>query len=113
MDEVGWLKPGTGTPMVNMETYDWTKEVTEHLAQSSLMHNGNKLRIEHSNNPFGSDHMSFLERGMQGVLTINSYDEEYPNYHKETDTISNVNGTMVMLIARMNMGGLLRMAGMS
>jgi len=113
MDEVGWLKPGTGTPMVNMESYDWTDGVMEHLAQSSLTHNGNQLSIEHSNNPFGSDHMSFLDRGMPAVLTINSFDEEYPNYHKSTDTISNVNASMVMLIARMNMGGLLRMAGIS
>jgi len=113
MDEIGWLKPGTGTPMVNLESHDWTKEVMEHLAQSSATHNGNKLRVEHSSNPFGSDHMSFLNRGLQAVLTINSFDEDYPNYHQSTDTISNVNGTMLMMIAKMNMGALVRLAGMA
>merc|ERR1740123_524815 len=93
MDEVGWVSHNRGyeREMVNLESYDWTSEVMQHLAASSRDHNGDSLEVVHSSNPFGSDHMSFLERGMKAVLVINGDDEAYPNYHMSSDTIDNVN----------------------
>uniref|UniRef100_A0A7S2J6K6 Peptidase M28 domain-containing protein n=1 Tax=Alexandrium andersonii TaxID=327968 RepID=A0A7S2J6K6_9DINO len=112
MDEVGWESPALARPTVNLEAYDWTEEVMEHLAQSSEEHNGESLVVVHSNNPFGSDHMSFLNRRIPAVLTINGDDEAYPCYHQSCDKIELVSGELVSKIAKMNMGALLRLAGL-
>jgi len=111
MDEVGWLSNKLEGPTVNLESYNWASNILEHLAQSSKTHNGDDLTVVHSSNPFGSDHMSFLSRSLPAVLTINGDDEAYPNYHQSTDTIANVNKSLMHLIGRMNMGALLRVAG--
>jgi len=113
MDEVGWLSNRLTGPTVNLESYDWASNILEHLAQSSKTHNGEDLMVVHSSNPFGSDHMSFLGRSLPAVLTINGDDEAYPNYHQSTDTIINVNKRLMHLIGKMNMGALLRVAGVS
>jgi len=111
MDEVGWRSDKLSGLTVNLEAYDWASSILEHLAQSSAAHNGKSLLVTHSNKPFGSDHMSFLDKKMPAVLTINGDDEAYPHYHQSTDTISNVNKTLMHFIGRMNMGALLRVAG--
>jgi len=111
MDEVGWLSDKLPKPTVNLESYDWTAEEMDHLASSSWQHNGKALDVVHSSNPFGSDHMSFLRHNVSAVLTINGDDEAYPDYHSSEDKISNVNATFMHQIAKMNMGALMRMAG--
>jgi len=111
MDEVGWRSPKYSAPTVNLESYDWTREVMDHLEDASLTLNGDALTVVHNNAPFGSDHMPFLSRGMKAVLTINADDEGYPNYHKSTDTISNVTPEYAAQIAKMVFGGAFRMAG--
>jgi len=110
MDEIGWQSPSLASPTVNLETYDWTSEIMEQLAHASRDHNGAALTIVHSKNPFGSDHMSFLNRKVPAVLTINGDDEAYPFYHTSRDEIEHVTGSLVAMIAKMNMGGLLRIA---
>jgi len=111
LDEVGWASPSLSTPTVNLESFDWTKEVMDHLRESSQTHNGDAMAVVHSNNPFGSDHMSFLDNEMQAVLTINGDDESYPHYHQSSDTIENVSPELVSMISKMNMGALIRLAG--
>ena len=49
--------------------------------------------------------------GHKSVLTIQGDDEAYPDYHKESDVIENVDLDYATKIIKMNMGGLLRMAG--
>eukprot|EP00928_Gymnodinium_smaydae_P014774 TRINITY_DN15430_c0_g1_i1.p1 TRINITY_DN15430_c0_g1~~TRINITY_DN15430_c0_g1_i1.p1 ORF type:complete len:467 (-),score=46.85 TRINITY_DN15430_c0_g1_i1:215-1615(-) len=110
MDEVGWVSPALARRTVNLESYDTSKEILDHLAQSSKLHNGDGLNIVHSNNPFGSDHMSFEDNDMRAVLTINGDDEKYPNYHQSTDTIENVNFGYATQIAKMAMGAVYRMS---
>jgi len=111
MDEVGWRSPKLQGPVVNLESYDWTGDVMQHLVNSCHTHNGAELTVVHSNHPFGSDHMSFLNGGTPAVLTINGDDEAYPFYHTSQDKMSSVDRDLVKLIARMNMGALLRMSG--
>lgn len=111
MDEIGWSSPVLDTPTVNLESYDWTKPVMDHLVESSQTHNGEALRVVHSNHPFGSDHMSFLDNHIMAVLTINGKDEDYPNYHQSSDTIDNVDPRLLAMISKMNLGALIRMAG--
>jgi hypothetical protein len=111
LDEVGWLTPKYDKATVNLESYDWTTSIMDHMACASRRHNGDALEVVHSSNPFGSDHMSFLERGMKAVLVINGDDEAYPNYHMSTDTIDNVNTEYAAKITKMVMGAVMRHAG--
>lgn len=115
MDEVAWRSPAYPTPTVNLESYDWSSDVLEHLAQSCKMHNTGAYHLDvvHSNNPFGSDHISFLNKGLQGVLSIHADDDHYPDYHSSNDKMSNVNATLLVQIARMNLAALLRLAGVA
>jgi Zn-dependent M28 family amino/carboxypeptidase len=113
LDEVGWLTPKYDKATVNLESYDWTPSVMDQLACASRRHNGDGLEVVHSNNPFGSDHMSFLERGMKAVLVINGDDEAYPNYHMSTDTIDNVNTEYAAKVTKMVMGAVMRLAKQS
>jgi hypothetical protein len=113
MDEIGWLSTNKEVyprPTVNLEGYTSNDDIKDHLYSSAQ---DNKLLsvldIIASPTPFGSDHMSFTK----SVLTINGDDEAYPNYHMSTDTIDNVDVEYASNIAKMNMGGLLRIAGVN
>lgn len=111
MDEVGWASPKLDKQTVNLESYDAiSKELMDHLRHSSKMHNGDSINVVHNGSPFGSDHMSFLDNGMPGVLTINGDDEAYPHYHQSDDTIENVNAELMAKTAKMNLGGLFRLS---
>mmetsp|Transcript_64822 Transcript_64822/g.122940 ORF Transcript_64822/g.122940 Transcript_64822/m.122940 type:complete len:458 (+) Transcript_64822:61-1434(+) len=111
LDEVGWRSTKFEKPTVTLESYDSCQDEMDHLSASSSLHNQGSLDVVHNSNPFGSDHMSFLERDMHAVLTINGDDEAYPNYHQSSDTIDNVNFELMAKIAKMNLGALIRMAG--
>jgi len=116
MDEIGWLSPKLKTPTVNLESFDSSKDVMDHLRHSSNEHNGEKLDVVHNSKPFGSDHMSFLNMGISAVLTINGDDEAYPHYHQSSDKIQNDDGTfnvdadLMKMITKMNLGAMMRMA---
>ena len=89
MDEVAWRSPNLPTTTINLEAFDWASGVLENLAQASQAHNGDALRVVHSDYPFGSDHMPFLNRHSQAVLTIQGDDGGYQDYHKSTDNVEN------------------------
>jgi len=114
MDEVGWVSTNLDSETVNLETYDPTpqrdtKPILDHLASAAEDYQ-TKLTVVHSNNPFGSDHMSFLTENLPAVLLINGDDEAYPNYHTSNDKMSSVNTGYVAKIATAAFGGLFRMA---
>mmetsp|Transcript_124074 Transcript_124074/g.333185 ORF Transcript_124074/g.333185 Transcript_124074/m.333185 type:complete len:466 (-) Transcript_124074:206-1603(-) len=111
LDEVGWVTSKYDRQTVNLESYDWTTSIMDHMACASRRHNGDALEVVHSSHPFGSDHMSFLEQGMKAVLVINGDDEAYPNYHMSSDTIDNVNTEYAAKISKMVMGAVMRLAG--
>jgi len=115
MDEIAWRSPSSKDqgPVVNLESYDWAKHVLNHLAASSKDHNQEKLIVTHSGNPFGSDHMSFLDLRYQAVLTIHGDDEGYPNYHQSDDNMEKVDPELYTLIMKMNAGALIRLSGTS
>lgn len=110
VDEVGWMSPAFHKMTVNLESYDWTQSLMEELAQSSVAHNGDTLDLVHNNAPFGSDHMSFLGRNMQAALIINGDDENYPGYHRPTDTLDKVTPEYGAKISKMILGALIRMS---
>jgi len=74
------------------------KEYTE----AAKFYTKNNLQIITSVNPFGSDHMSFINLNMPGILIIDGDWGVYPNYHRITDTIDKINVPLAMDILRMN-----------
>ncbi|MDC8015670.1 M28 family metallopeptidase [Tahibacter soli] len=48
------------------------------------------LNVTLSTNPFGSDHMPYLQANKQAVLAIESDYDIYPHYHKSTDLPANI-----------------------
>lgn len=69
------------------------------------------LRVVVSYNPFGSDHVPFLEAGIPSVLTIENDWDAYRDYHKSSDRIENVRLDMGGQILRMNAAALGHLAG--
>lgn len=115
LDEVGWKSPKM-VPTVNLESYDWAdQDVMQHLADACKTHNGDALRMVHNKNPFGSDHMSFLDLKMSASLLINGDDEAYPHYHSADDikNADDVNTDYIAMISKMGLGALVRIAGVS
>lgn len=49
-----------------------------------------ELNVVISTNPFGSDHMPYLQASRQTVLAIEYDNEVYPHYHRSTDTPANI-----------------------
>lgn len=114
MDEIGWKSPKLSRPTVNLESFDEEGAfVMDHLRAASEMHNGDNIEVVHNGHPFGSDHMSFLDRGMSSVLTINGDDEAYPNYHQSSDTLEgkgNIDPGLLSMVTKMNLGALIRIS---
>jgi hypothetical protein len=48
------------------------------------------LNLTLSTNPFGSDHMPYLNANKETVLAIDSDYADYPHYHRSTDTPANM-----------------------
>jgi len=120
MDEVAWRTPDTTdypVPTVNLECYDDNTDVMDQLYEASLQYNtgSNTLHVIHSGNPFGSDHMSFLNKNIHASLTIHGDDEAYATigYHSSSDTIDKVDPNLLASIVRMNAAGCLRLAGVA
>lgn len=69
------------------------------------------LRIVTSFNPFGSDHIPYLDRQMPAVLAIENDWDEYPHYHQSTDLPANITIEMGVEIVRMGVGAIANIAG--
>lgn len=69
------------------------------------------LRVVTSLNPFGSDHVPYLNRGMPALLTIENDYSTYPHYHRATDTPDRLTMDMAVQTLRMNVGALADMVG--
>lgn len=70
-----------------------------------------RLRIVTSLNPWGSDHVPYIEEGIPSLLTIENDWDDYPSYHRRTDTPDKVTQAMGEEVLRMNLAALLQMAG--
>lgn len=49
-----------------------------------------QLDVVYSTNPFGSDHMPYLDAGVRTLLAIENDWATYPHYHRSTDTPANM-----------------------
>ena len=69
------------------------------------------LRIVTSLNPFGSDHVPYLQRGMPALLVIENDWNIYPSYHRTTDLAENISLEMGAEVLKMNLAVMAELAG--
>jgi Zn-dependent M28 family amino/carboxypeptidase len=61
-----------------------------------------RLSVETSLNPFASDHVPFINKGIPAVLTIEGADNTNSRIHSGNDTIDHVKPDLALEILRMN-----------
>ncbi len=69
------------------------------------------LRIVTSLNPFGSDHVPYLNRGLKALLTIENDWDEYPQYHRSGDLPAQLSLPMGGETLKMKIAALAQLAG--
>lgn len=109
MDMIGYSKDDSED--VLLETASKFRPLLEQHAAAAKLVQG--LRYYTSYNPFGSDHMPFIDNNIPAILTIDNDWGDYPAYHRTSDTIDKVSRDMGAAILRMNAGALANMTGAS
>jgi putative aminopeptidase FrvX len=98
MDMIGTLN--TTTPTVLLEGAPISQLIIDALAEAAATYT--ELTVQTSLNPFASDHVSFLEKGIPAVLTIEGSDSANSNIHSANDTLNHLNYDLMLEILRMN-----------
>ena len=107
MDMIGYSTDDSED--VLLETSRDFKHLTDQFATAASLVPG--LRYFTTFNPFGSDHMPFIDNGIPAILTIDNDWGSYPAYHRTTDTIDKISREMGAAILKMNVAALAVMAG--
>lgn len=102
MDMIGYSKDDSED--VLLESSNRFKSLVDHFAAAATLVEGLNYYVTY--NPYGSDHMPFIESGIPAILTIDNDWGDYPSYHRSTDTIDKVSRDMGAAILRMNAGAL-------
>ncbi|MHC5211085.1 MAG: M28 family metallopeptidase [Planctomycetota bacterium] len=110
MDMIGYLNTGAwdvlleGKAGVSAGLLDLLPGmVTEHTSLTGYV----------STNPYGSDHMPFINNGVNAVLTIEYEDWFNPNYHSTSDTVATLTLPFAIEIIKLNVAATASMAGIS
>jgi hypothetical protein len=98
MDMIGTLN--TSTRSVMLEGAPLSQQVINGLAAAAATYT--QLTVETSLNPFASDHVPFINAGIQAVLTIEGADNTNSNIHSNRDTIDHINYDLALDILCMN-----------
>jgi Peptidase family M28 len=109
MDMIGTLN--TPQPAVLLESAEAARPLVEGLAAAAATYTG--LTVQESFNPFGSDHLPFLDAGLPAVLTIEGTDDANPHEHTAGDTLEHINYELMLEILRMNVAFVATMMGRS
>ena len=88
------------TPSVLLEGSEISQSIIDGLASSAATYT--QLTIETSLIPFNSDHVSFINKGIPAVLTIEGADNTNNNVHSARDTLDKVSFDLALEILRMN-----------
>jgi len=107
MDMIGYSKDDSED--VLLESSSHFKPLVDHFSAAARLVEG--LRFYISFNPYGSDHMPFIDSGIPAILTIDNDWGDYPSYHRTTDTIDKVSRDMGAAVLKMNAGALGSMLG--
>lgn len=115
MDMIGFRNPTFDADTVLLETRSWSKALLNPLAMSNQVNNAGALKLLFSDNPFGSDHMSFLSNNLPATLSIDNDGDVHKNpcYHRGCDSVEYINFKFASEIAKMNLGAAMRVAGIN
>jgi len=102
MDMIGYSKDDSED--VLLESSSRYKALVDQFAAAASLVAGLKYYVTF--NPYGSDHMPFIDAGIPAILTIDNDWGDYPDYHRSSDTIDKVSRDMGAAILRMNAGAL-------
>jgi hypothetical protein len=69
-----------------------------------------ELTVFTSTNPFGSDHVPYINNDMHGILSIDDDWNVYPGYHNSTDLPENINLNQGQYILKVNLAALAELA---
>ncbi len=98
MDMIGTLN--TSTPAVLIEGSPLSEEIINGLRNVASLYTDLDVKI--SLEPFDSDHVSFLNKEVPAVLTIEGEDSLNPNEHTANDTLEHIHYPLALDILRMN-----------
>jgi Zn-dependent M28 family amino/carboxypeptidase len=98
MDMIGGLN--TTTPTVLLEGAPICQAIIDALSEAAATYT--ELTVQTSLNPFASDHVSFIDREIAAVLTIEGGDSANSNIHSANDTLDRINYDLMLQILRMN-----------
>jgi hypothetical protein len=115
MDMIGYSRDGQLD--VLLETNTQNRTYIERFAAVAATY-APELGTLLSTNPYGSDHIPYLQAGLRALLTIQGDDTNYPHYHASTDTPLNMDAggwsrPIGGAILRMNAAMLAELAGAS
>lgn len=98
MDMIGSLN--TASPTVLLEGAAISQPLINRLADAATTYTS--LTVQTSTNPFGSDHIPFINAGIAAVLTIEGADSANSYDHTANDTLDHINYDLSLEILRMN-----------
>lgn len=98
MDMIG--TQNTLTPTILLEGAPLSQSIIDALVEAAGTYT--ELTVQISLEPYASDHVSFIERGIPAVLTIEGADSANSNIHTANDTIDNIDYDFMIEILRMN-----------
>jgi Zn-dependent M28 family amino/carboxypeptidase len=107
MDMVASLN--TATPTVMLEGAAISQTLMNKLAGAAATYT--TLAVQTSLNPFGSDHVPFINALMPAVLTIEGSDTANGNVHTANDVIAHINYSLALDIVRMNVATVAELLG--
>lgn len=89
---------------VLLETASFANSVAD--VQAAAAAEFTSLVVYRSLNPFGSDHMPFLNQSLPATLAIENEWDSYPHYHRNTDTVSRVSQAQGTEVVKMQAAAL-------
>lgn len=98
MDMIGRLN--VEPPSVLLEGAEVSRPLIEALAEAAAAHTD--LEVLTSLDPFGSDHVPFIDVGLPAVLTIEGADQLNTDEHTDRDTMDTLDLELAVAILRMN-----------
>lgn len=108
MDMIGYTS-NISQHEILLESSEASQWLIDVLNQSANIYVPN-LTVFTSTNPFGSDHVPYINNKMHGILSIDNDWNVYPDYHRSTDLPENLNLTQAEYILKTNMASLAQLA---
>jgi hypothetical protein len=98
MDMIGSLN--SPSPTVLLEGAALSQAVIDGLSAAAATYT--RLTVQTSLNPFSSDHVPFIRKGVPAVLTIEGTDDANHEIHSARDTLDRIDFDLALDILRMN-----------